>query len=125
MNHQPITQLMQPRTQTVAADDTMEAIEDFLAKQGQHWVPVMGDHGELLGVISDADLVRFHRDKRDPAATAAWQLCTYRPLTVKPTATAQEVARLMVDHRIHHLVVAEGGAICGVVSSMDFVKSLA
>ncbi len=125
MKNDPISTLMTVRTQTIAADDTVQAIEAFLTRQGLHWAPVLGDRGELIGVISDVDLVRFHFEKRDPLATAAWQLCSYRPLTVNPRATVQEVARLMVEAHLHHVVVAEDGAIRGVVSSLDFVKAFA
>jgi len=125
MQDEPISKLMEACVQTIGADDTVQTVEAFLTAHHLHWAPVVGDGGELLGVISDVDLVRFHLEARDPLATAAWQLCTYKPLTVSPGATVSEVARLMVAHRIHHVVVAEGHALCGVVSSLDLVKALA
>jgi len=42
---------------------------------------------------------------------------------VTPGTAVGDVARLMVEHRIHHVVVTEGGAIRGVVSALDFVKA--
>ena len=123
MKHQPISALMQPHTRALAADDSIEAVESFLSRHGLSWAPVLGDSGELLGVVSTADLVRFHRDQRDPASTAAWQLCTYRPIAVSPTTTVSEVARLMIDRHIHHVVITEHGIIRGCVSALDFVKT--
>jgi CBS domain-containing protein len=123
MKNESISKLMQVRTRTIAADDKVETIEAFLTGQGLSWAPVLGDAGELLGVISGADLLRFHHEKRDAANTAAWQLCTFRPITVSPDASVGEVARLMVDHHIHHVVVTDGHRIRGVVSSLDFVKT--
>jgi len=123
MKNEAIASLMQPRTHCIAADDTVEAIEALMTRHQLQWAPVLGDRGELLGVISQTDLLRFHLDQRDPQGVAAWQLCTYRPITVPPDATVQEVARLMVEHRIHHVVVTEHGAVCGVVSSLDFVRT--
>lgn len=123
MKNEPISKLMQVHTQAIAADDSIATIEAFLNREGLSWAPVLGDADELMGVISDADLVRFHLDQRDPATTAAWQLCTYRPITVAPDTAVGDVARLMIEHRIHHVVVTEGGAIRGVVSALDFVKA--
>jgi CBS domain-containing protein len=34
-----------------------------------------------------------------------------------------DVARLMIDTNIHHVVVTEGEELKGVVSSMDFVRT--
>jgi len=123
MKNEPISTLMQLHTKTIAADDAVETIEAFLNRNGLSWAPVLGDAGELLGVISIADLVRFHRDMRDASGIAAWQLCTFRPITVSPDTAICEVARLMVDHHVHHVVVTDNGAVRGVVSSLDFVKA--
>ena len=76
-----------------------------------------------LGVITASDLLRFHADKKNPLKVCAWQLCTYKPITVRPDATVSEVARLMVEKSIHHVVVTEGADIQGVVSSLDFVRT--
>lgn len=123
MKHEPISALMQPHTRTIAADDPIEAVEAFLERHGLSWAPVLGDSGELLGVVSTADLMRARRTSLDPATTAAWRLCTYRPIAVSPTTTVGEVARLMIERHIHHVVVIERGIIRGCVSALDFVKT--
>ena len=123
MKNEPISRLMQVQTKAIAADDSVATIEAFLHREGLSWAPVFGDVDKLMGVISVADLVRFHRNQSDPAATAAWQLCTYRPISVTPDTAVCDVARLMIEHHIHHVVVTEGGAIRGVVSALDFVKT--
>jgi CBS domain-containing protein len=123
MKDEPISRLMQVGTRAIAADDKVPAIETFLTSQGLHWAPVIGDRGELIGVISATDLVRFQLDKGAGNSIAAWQLCTYKPITVDVDTPIGEVARLMRDHHIHHVVVTEHGAMRGVVSAMDFVKT--
>jgi CBS domain-containing protein len=125
LKDQPISRLMESRTHTLPADHTVQEVEAFMTNHHLHWAPVVGDRGELLGVISEVDLVRFRHEKRDPLVTKAWQLCTFRPLTVSPETSVAEVARLMVGAGVHHVVVGEGGAVLGVVSSMDFVRLLA
>lgn len=123
MKDQPISTLMQRRTQTVSMDASMREVEEFLTREGLSWAPVTDDKGELVGVISDADLRRFFLCEGDPA-TPAWRQCTYRPMGVSPDTTVSAVASLMIERRIHHVVVTDQGRIIGVVSSLDLVKTL-
>lgn len=44
---------------------------------------------------------------------------------VTPTASLQEVARQMVKHRVHRVLVTEGDALVGIVSRIDLVALLA
>ncbi len=115
---------MQTHTQVIGADDKVSAVETFLKEHRLSWAPVVADAGELIGVVSLSDLLRFHFDKRDADATAAWQLCSYRPITVSPETPVGTVASLMIQHHIHHVVVMDGPSIRGVVSALDLVKAL-
>ncbi len=116
-----IDSLMQTLVQTVDIDDSVAQIETFLATQRRSWVPVTNGEGQVIGVISASDLLKFHAEQRDPQAVRAWQLCTYRPIIVGPQAALADVAAEMVARHVHHVVVAEGPRVLGVVSSLDFV----
>jgi CBS domain-containing protein len=86
-------------------------------------VPVIdGATGLVMGLISARDLLRFHADKRNGSALHAWEICRYQPVEVDPGVSVADVARLMVAHGIHHVVVTEDGRVKGIVSSLDFVK---
>jgi len=76
----------------------------------------------VVGVISATDLLQFHAQERDPATVRAWQLCTYKPISVDQATPLGEVARVMVERRIHHVVVTGDAGLVGVVSSLDFVR---
>ena len=114
---------MERQVWSVGLDDTVQSIEAQMAAKGVSWVPVQESNGVVLGIISASDLLRFHADKKDPSKVCAWQLCTYKPITVRPDASVSEVARLMVEKSIHHVVVIEGADIQGVLSSLDFVRT--
>ena len=120
---QAISSLMQREVSSVGPDDTMQAVEALMVARGLSWVPVVDTSGSVLGVISSTDLLRFHADGKEPSVVCAWQICTYKPITVHPAASVSEVARLMVETNIHHVVVADGSDIKGVVSSFDFVRT--
>ena len=120
---QTLSSLMQRDVYWVSADDTMQAVESKMVAKGLSWVPVVDESGAVLGVINSIDLLRFHADGKEASVVCAWQICTYKPLLVRPDASLGEVARLMVEANIHHVVVMDGTDIRGVVSSLDFVRT--
>ena len=120
---QAISSLMQREVCSVGPDDTVQAVEAQMVARGLSWVPVVDANGVVLGIISRVDLLRFHADGKEAAKVCAWQICTYKPISVRPDASLSEVARLMVETNVHHVVVREGTAIKGVVSSLDFVRT--
>ena len=120
---QTLSSLMQRDVYWVSADDTMQAVESKMVAKGLSWEPVVDESGAVLGVISSIDLLRFHADGKEASVVCAWQICTYKPLLVRPDASLSEVARLMVEANIHHVVVMDGTDIRGVVSSLDFVRT--
>lgn len=109
----------------VGMDDTLAAVEKRLADRHLSWVPVLEDSGAILGVISAADLLRLHAQGGDAEGVRAWQMCTYKPISVGPDADLADVAQLMVDRGIHHVVVVESQAVVGVLSALDFVREFA
>jgi CBS domain-containing protein len=119
-----VSSLMQRRVRTIGMDDTVAEVEGLFVRERLSWAPVTdSDSGQVVGVISATDLLRFHATRRDIAAIKAWQLCTYKPITVAPDTTLEELARLMVALGIHHVVVKDAEEIVGVVSSLDFVRT--
>ena len=120
---QPISSFMERQVWTVDMDDTVAEVESLFARQGLSWAPVLESKRTIVGVISASDLLRFHAQGQDPTAVRAWQLCSYKPITVSPDTPVSEVARLMIESNIHHVVVMDGGGIAGVVSSLDFVRT--
>ena len=121
---QPISSLMQRRVWMVDMDDTVAQVGDLLAEHELTWAPVVESGRVIVGVISAPDLLQFHKQGGDAKKTRAWQLCTYKPISVDEATPVGDVARAMVERRVHHVVVTRGGAgIVGVVSSLDFVRT--
>jgi len=118
-----VSSLMQRQVRTIDMDDTVAKVESMFARERLSWAPVTDSAGHVIGVISAADLLRFHATRQDAAPIKAWQLCTYKPITVAPNITLEELARLMIEQGIHHVVVKDAEEIVGVVSSLDFVRT--
>ncbi|MGZ8175620.1 MULTISPECIES: CBS domain-containing protein [Methylobacter] len=48
-------------------------------------------------------------------------MCTHKVIEVSPDTSASETAKLMLKHKINHIVITENKIIKGIVSSIDFV----
>jgi CBS domain-containing protein len=118
----PISSLMTAPVWSVGMDDTILAVEVLMAQHGLSWAPVMEPSGALVGVITLSDLMQCHRRNEDAAIVSAWQVCSYKPISVPADTSVTEVAKLMLAHKIHHVVVTEDGAMVGVVSALDYVR---
>jgi CBS domain-containing protein len=112
-------------------DAGVELVAQMMATNHIHAVVVDGVrtdpvHGEELvwGVVSDMDLVRAARDVGERPLTAA-DLAATEPLTVEPSLPLSEAARLMDEHGISHLIVADRQRPVGVVSTLDVAGLLA
>jgi predicted transcriptional regulator len=123
--NQTIASLMERKVWSIDMDDTIAEVERLFAERRLSWAPVLEARHTVIGVISAADLLQFNAQARDPTTVRAWQLCSYKPISVAPDTPIHEVARLMDEHQIHHVVVRDGDGIAGVVSSMDFVRMFA
>ena len=121
--NQPISSFMERQVWTVDMDDTVAEVESLFARQGLSWAPVLESSRTVVGAISASDLLQLNAQGQDPSAVRAWQRCSYKPISVSPDTPVSEVARLMIESKIHHVVVMDGGNIAGVVSSLDFVRT--
>jgi CBS domain-containing protein len=75
------------------------------------------------GIITSTDICdKIVAQGKDPAKTKIRDIMTTPLITVSPELTIFECARIMHDHRIHHLpVMDEDGNIVGVISATDFL----
>lgn len=106
--------------------------------------PVVNEDGEVIGVVSEADLVG-KQVGRPPSRRApldwifgngddAWELrrraaitvedaMTAPPITVTADRPLREVAALMVDRDVNRLPVIDDGRLVGIVTRADLVRA--
>ncbi len=79
-------------------------------------VPVADPDGKPLGILRASDLIQGIEDE-----TRVDQVMTLHVPTIDETVQIRDAAQLMVEQRVHHLIVTEGGRISGILSSFDFL----
>ena len=88
-------------------------------------VPVVNAESELVGVLSETDIIRKTTSIGAWSPKTAGQIMTKPAVTVAPDETLQRVCELMHNRRIHRVVVAEGKQIKGIITTMDILRAIA
>jgi CBS domain-containing protein len=112
----------------VAFDAPLEEAERLIRDYRVSGLPVVDHDGLLMGVISQTDFVHLDNPEvrnliREASSGIPVSEVMSRPaLTVLLTTTLLEAARLMVQERVHRVVVVDGERHpLGVLSAIDFV----
>lgn len=87
--------------------------------------PVVNANGDLVGVISETDIIRKTNNIGAWSPSTAGQIMTKPAVTVAPDVTLQRVCEMMFNRRIHRVVVAEGAQIKGILTTMDILRAIA
>jgi CBS-domain-containing membrane protein len=104
--------------------DSVKGIARWLAAGSVSALPVVDGEDRVVGVVSEADLLRRTRAGENSArARSAAEVMTEPPVTVRPEASVREAARIMLEHRVKRLpVVDDVGRLLGIVSRADLVR---
>jgi acetoin utilization protein AcuB len=85
---------------------------------------VVDSHSKIVGVISDRDILRALVRNPNSRSKSLDQIMTANPITVKRNTPIIDAVSKIVSRRINCLpVVEEDGAVCGIVTSTDLLKS--
>ncbi len=87
--------------------------------------PVVNAEGNLVGVLSETDIIRKTNSIGAWSPSTAGQIMTKPAITVAPDETVQRVCELMSNRHIHRVVVADGDKIQGILTTMDILKAIA
>jgi CBS domain-containing protein len=132
-----VRELMTPDPATVAPFTPVTTALRLLAEHGITSLPVLGSHGRLLGVVSEADLIRdrvrpdrrAHERPIDGGADVprlVAEVMTTHPLTVHPDDDLADAVELLTSTVVKSVPVEEhDGRLVGMLSRSDVVRVLA
>jgi len=136
MREPTVASVMTTPVITVGAETSFKDVVAALSGNGISAVPVVGPHGTLIGVVSEADVLpkqEFHGGADPvphgvPRRRVRWfrslglcaaELMTTPVITIEPGAPVTLAARRMAEKRVRRLFVVDDDELVGVVSRRD------
>jgi CBS domain-containing protein len=132
-----VAEIMTRPVITVTPETGIKTAAGLLVQHGISALPVVDDKGELVGIVSEADLlpIETRPDPRSqamplpPTAGSAPQkvaeVMTRRVLTVPADCEVSHVARILLEADFRRVPVVTDRRVVGIVSRRDLVKVIA
>ncbi len=143
-----VDQIMSAPVITLSPESTVREIAAVFAENRISGAPVVGEAGELLGIISESDLLP--KSKRLPfsririptlfeglpdgetldemfakaAGKTADSVMTEHLVTIPPSTPVAEAALLMRDEGIKRIPVVDAGKLVGILTRSDLVQAI-
>ncbi len=144
--------IMTPEPVCAEPQMSIRALVELLEGAGVSGAPVVDQQGAVIGVVSKSDLLHacleraedyepaylyelIRGDEEEDVGPASSfpepelhveNFMTEDPLTVSPGAPLTELAALMLDSRVHRVIVVDAESLpLGVVTSLDIVHVVA
>jgi CBS domain-containing protein len=139
-----IKDLMTSDVVTAAPEASLKDVAKTLVEHRISGMPVCGEDGRILGVVSEGDILHKERgrierrggplawlvdgtsytDVAKAHARTAREAMTAPAITIAPHRPAAAAARLMVEKGVNRLpVVASDGTLLGIVTRADLVRA--
>ncbi|NLP45972.1 MAG: CBS domain-containing protein [Epulopiscium sp.] len=142
--------IMEKKVISVDGNMLVEEVAKILVKNKISGVPVIDEKKQVIGIVTEADLLSKEKEPRFPSyieflgsiiyiegvqqyeedlrklvASKAKEIMTTPAYTVEENATIEEVAALMVEKRINRVpVVNINSELVGIISRADMLKPL-
>jgi acetoin utilization protein AcuB len=119
---------------TIAPDTPFQDAVRLMREHGFRRLPVVSKHGELVGIVSERDLL--HAAPSPATSLSVWEmnyllwklkideLMTHKVVSVSPDTPIEEAAHLMVDRKVGGLpVVDDQNHVVGVITETDIFRA--
>jgi CBS domain-containing protein len=142
MSHDPIV---------VKAETPLNEAIKILAEKRISGLPVVDDAGNLLGIISETDLMwretdvtppayimildsviylqnpaTYERDLHKALGQTVGEVMSKNPITISPDKSLKEAAKIMHDRKIHRLPVLDSNnQVIGILTRGDIIRTMA
>jgi CBS domain-containing protein len=123
MGHHTVQEAMTPNPTAITPDTTAQEAARLLKTEDVGALPIVED-GRLTGVVTDRDLtIRVLAEGRNLETPVA-DIASKDVVTIDPQQSLEEAARLMANHQVRRLPVAEeDGRLIGMLAQADVAKA--
>ena len=127
-----VTDVMQTSVRTIRGTQSVGEAISLLAESHVSGLPVIDEHGRLVGVISSSDVLEKLAESQEPEIrevvfeqTQIMEVMTPRPQTIHPDATVRDAAQRMLYLEVHRLSWNRKVGWSARASTTDLVRALA
>ena len=124
--------LMSAPVLSLPSDSTLLDAWASMSHKGFHHVPVTSVHDTLVGIVSYRDLLHHvpelitAADKRQASRRRLAEIMTSRVISATPVTDIREIARAMLDERIHAVPFLDHNRrLVGILTTRDLLRSIA
>jgi CBS-domain-containing membrane protein len=146
---QKVAEIMTRDVKTVTTSTSVRELAELFSSHRIGTVPVVDAAGNLLGVVTETDLVEQNRSLHIPTVISLFDWIIYlesdrkfmeelkkvsaqtvgdiyikEVVTVTAETPINAVADLMTEKKIHTVPVVEGNKLIGVVSRIDLIRTM-
>ena len=111
------------RVITIAPDHTLDVVLATLIQNSVGALVVQNRAGDLLGIITERDLMREVYNSADLRAVHVEDVMTRDLVTSHPDSDIEYVMAAMTEGRFRHMPIVDEAGLAGIVSIGDIVKA--
>ncbi|RLD14461.1 MAG: hypothetical protein DRI22_03215 [Caldiserica bacterium] len=108
---------------TILPDATLEDAISLIVKRNITGLPVVDKSGNLLGIITEKDIIDYKRIGNIKVAKVR-DVMTQNVLTFSPHTPLEEVLKAFSEGRFRRVPIVENGKVVGIVSRKDIMRFL-
>jgi len=134
---------------SVTTETSIKELVNLFSKHNISGAPVIDETGNLIGVVTENDLIdqtkklhiptvitildsifylenpiKMEKEMKKMAGTKVLDIYTPHPISVEPDSTIEEIATIMAEKNIHTLPVVENNRILGIIGKKDIINTL-
>ncbi len=119
-----VRDLMNTAVVSITPEESAALAARLLCRHDLGALPVCGQDGALLGIVTDRDIVtRCVAAGEDPSRVPVRDIMSLAPATAAPGDDVHTAARQMAARQVRRLPVVEGGSVVGMVSLGDLARN--
>jgi CBS domain-containing protein len=140
-----VSELMTKKVLTIGPEAPIKDVAKILVAHGISGLPVCDIEGEVLGVISEGDILYKEHDPAEghmggplgwiiegapnskgytkAKALTARKAMTSPAITIAPWESVSQAARMMCEHHVNRLPVVQNERLVGIVTRADLVRA--
>jgi len=112
-----VSDVMTSKVVSCQPHHTVAHVRAIMERNKIHALPVVGPDEALLGIVSSTDLAASLKDEKPVS-----QIMTTDVRTIPAYNDVHAAARVMRNHRVHHVVVTHENKVVGMLSTFDLLQ---